>query len=109
MRFDEKIKQMLGKAASEIGQELGRLGVQGQAEFGSALFTGSAYVPYGQGQNRDGTVHGTDGPHQEGSRTSSVRTRGVRCNSTHDFELDVPFSFGQGNRMTRDLVDRAGR
>jgi hypothetical protein len=57
---------MLGKAASEIGQELGRLGVQGQAELGSALFTGSAYVPYGQGQNREGAVHGMEGLHQEG-------------------------------------------
>ncbi len=65
MRFDEKIQQMLGKAASEIGQELKRMGVQGQAELGSALFTGSGYVPYGQGQNRDGTVHGMEGPHQE--------------------------------------------
>ncbi len=66
MRFDEKLKQMLGNAVSEIGQELGRLGVQGQAELGSALFTGSAYVPYGQGQNRDGAVHGMEGLHQEG-------------------------------------------
>jgi len=66
MRFDEKLKQMLGKAASEIGQEIGRLGVQGQAELGSALFTGSAYVPYGQGQNRDDAVRGMEGLHQEG-------------------------------------------
>ncbi|MGA2256832.1 MAG: hypothetical protein ABSG53_19450 [Thermoguttaceae bacterium] len=65
MRFDEKIKQMLGKAASEIGQELSRMGVQGQAELGSALFTGNAYVPYGQGQNRDGAVHGMEGQQQE--------------------------------------------
>ena len=35
----------------EIGAELGRLGVQGQAEIAGALFNGStAYVPYGAGQ-----------------------------------------------------------
>jgi len=67
---------MLGKAVSEIGQELGRLGVQGQAELGSALFTGSAYVPYGQGQNRDSTVHGTEGPHQEGKEDIQQENEG---------------------------------
>lgn len=30
--------------------ELGRLGVQGQAEMAGALFNGNAYVPYGAGQ-----------------------------------------------------------
>ena len=30
--------------------ELGRLGVQGQAEIAGALFNGSSYVPYGAGQ-----------------------------------------------------------
>ena len=34
----------------EIGAELGRLGVQGQAELAGALFNGSSYVPYGAGQ-----------------------------------------------------------
>ena len=34
----------------EIGAELGRLGVQGQAEIAGALFNGSSYVPYGAGQ-----------------------------------------------------------
>lgn len=31
--------------------ELGRLGVQGQAEMAGALFNGNAYVPYGAGQH----------------------------------------------------------
>ena len=43
-------KGFLGNALSEIGSELGRLGVQGQAEVAQALFNGSAYVPYGEGQ-----------------------------------------------------------
>lgn len=34
----------------EIGAELGRLGVQGQAEIAGALFNGNSYVPYGAGQ-----------------------------------------------------------
>ena len=63
MRFGEKLKQMVDRASSEIGQELGRLGVQGRQELGSALFNGSAYVPYGQGQNRDGAVHNMEGLH----------------------------------------------
>jgi len=68
MRFVEKLEQMVSKGVSEIGQELGRLGVQGTAELGSALFNGSAYVPYGQGQNREGAVHGMEGLHQEGQQ-----------------------------------------
>ena len=63
MRFEEKLKQMVGRAVSEIGQELGRLGVQGSAELGSALFTGNAYVPYGQGQNRSQGIHNMEGLH----------------------------------------------
>ena len=63
MRFVEKLEQMVSKGISEVGQELGRLAVQGQAELGSALFNGSAYVPYGQGQNREGAVHGMEGYH----------------------------------------------
>jgi hypothetical protein len=63
MRFVEKLDQMFSKGMSEIGQELGRLGVQGTAELGSALFTGQSYVPYGQGQNLAGVEHGMEGYH----------------------------------------------
>lgn len=42
--------QIVGDMASDIGAELGRLGVQGQAELAGALFNGNAYVPYGAGQ-----------------------------------------------------------
>ena len=35
MRFVEKLEQMVSRGVSEIGQELGRLGVQGSAELGS--------------------------------------------------------------------------
>jgi hypothetical protein len=63
MDFGEKLEKMVGKAVGEIGQELARMGVQGQAELASALFTGNAYVPYGQGQNRAGGVHGMEGLH----------------------------------------------
>ena len=34
----------------EVGAELKRLGVQGQMETANALFSGSAFVPYGPGQ-----------------------------------------------------------
>ncbi len=40
----------LSNILSDIGSELGRLGVQGQMETASALFNGSAFVPYGPGQ-----------------------------------------------------------
>jgi len=40
----------LSKILNDIGSELGRLGVQGQMEAASALFNGSAFVPYGPGQ-----------------------------------------------------------
>jgi hypothetical protein len=63
MRFVEKLEQMVSRGVSEIGQELGRLGVQGSAELGSALFNGHAYVPYGQGQNREGATNGMEGYH----------------------------------------------
>jgi hypothetical protein len=63
MRFLEKLEKMFSRAGSEIGQELGRLGVQGSAELGSALFNGSAYVPYGQGQNLGSAEHGMEGYH----------------------------------------------
>lgn len=49
--FFEAIKEGAAEAASQIGDEMKRLGVQGAAELGSALFNGNSYVPYGQGQN----------------------------------------------------------
>jgi hypothetical protein len=42
--------QILSDVAQDIGAEMGRLGVQGQAELAGALFNGNAYVPYGEGQ-----------------------------------------------------------
>jgi hypothetical protein len=38
------------EASQEIGVEMKRLGVQGTMELASALFNGSAFVPYGPGQ-----------------------------------------------------------
>lgn len=43
--------QILSDVAQDLGAELGRLGVQGQAELAGALFNGNAYVMYGAGQN----------------------------------------------------------
>ena len=40
----------LSSILSDIGSELGRLGVQGQMEAASAIFNGNAFVPYGPGQ-----------------------------------------------------------
>ncbi len=34
----------------EVGDEMSRLGRQGSMELSSALFNGSAFVPYGPGQ-----------------------------------------------------------
>ena len=59
----------LGKILSEVGGELGRMGVQGQAEMAAALFSESnAYVPYGRGQNpaeKDGVEVQKEAPQQE--------------------------------------------
>jgi len=55
----DTIMNFLAEPLQEIGDEMKRLGVQGQAELASALFTGNSYVPYGQGQNRSDI--GTDG------------------------------------------------
>ena len=65
MRRDDQVKGFLNKMWTEIGQEAKRMGVQGQAELASAIFTGNAYVPYGQGQHRDENVQGPEGLHQE--------------------------------------------
>jgi hypothetical protein len=40
----------LNNVVSEVGAEMKRLGVQGQMELASALFSGNAFVPYGPGQ-----------------------------------------------------------
>jgi hypothetical protein len=34
----------------EVGEEMKRMGVQGQMELASAIFNGHAFVPYGPGQ-----------------------------------------------------------
>ncbi len=34
----------------EVGEEMTRMGVQGQMEMASAIFNGNAFVPYGPGQ-----------------------------------------------------------
>ena len=64
MQFGEKLMEMFSEGLGEIGQELGRLGVQGSAELASALFTGNSYVPYGRGQDSAGGVHGMEGLHE---------------------------------------------
>ena len=41
----------LSNILGDIGSELKRLGIQGQIELANAMFNGSAFVPYGPGQN----------------------------------------------------------
>ena len=55
--FFDVMKETLGAMApglknlgAEVGVELERLGTQGQMELATALFNGSAFVPYGPGQ-----------------------------------------------------------
>ncbi len=54
MNFGEKLMQMMSESLDnfgpEVSAEMSRLGTQGQMEFASALFHGSAFVPYGPGQ-----------------------------------------------------------
>ena len=56
----------LGNILSDVGAELGRLGVQGQAEVAGLLFGNSAYVPYGRGQNP--TDKGIEGEERQQER-----------------------------------------
>jgi hypothetical protein len=57
--FFEALKEGATNAMQEIGEEMQRLAVQGQAELAGALFNGNAYVPYGRGQ--DTKLFGNDG------------------------------------------------
>ena len=57
--------QLVSGVAQDIGAELGRLGVQGQAELAGALFNGNAYVPYGEGQK---VMDGREDVQQEAER-----------------------------------------
>lgn len=41
---------MFREAMQEIGSEIGRLAVQGRTEVANAMFNGTAFVPYGDGQ-----------------------------------------------------------
>jgi len=51
----------LSNILSDIGSELGRLGVQGQMEMASALFSnGNAFVPYGPGSYAPTPEHAPD-------------------------------------------------
>jgi hypothetical protein len=38
------------RIGQEIGAEFGRLSIQGRGEAANAIFSGSAYLPYGAGQ-----------------------------------------------------------
>ena len=53
--------------------ELGRLGVQGQAEMAGALFNGSAYVPYGDGQRNNAGQEAEQQQQQERERGGMER------------------------------------
>lgn len=69
---------------SDMKAELSRLGTQGTMELASALFNGSAFVPYGPGvytpsQEQDAGVHGrevSDG--KEEAQQEQQRERGGR-------------------------------
>ncbi|QEG30318.1 hypothetical protein GobsT_51230 [Gemmata obscuriglobus] len=50
MSAKELFREIVSDIRVDVGAEVGRLAVQGQAEMASALFTGSAFVPYGEGQ-----------------------------------------------------------
>lgn len=48
--FMDIIMSVGEEMVQDMGAELKRLGVQGQAELANALFNGQAYLPYGDGQ-----------------------------------------------------------
>lgn len=68
----------LKNVVPEVGSELKRLGVQGSMELASALFTGSAFVPYGPGQYPPAPEPGPApaGPQAEPQPTTHEHERG---------------------------------
>ena len=48
--MSDHAKQIWNRLKAETTAELSRLGTQGSMEIASALFNGSAFVPYGPGQ-----------------------------------------------------------
>jgi hypothetical protein len=76
-KFFEALKEQIHEIAPglkdvvpEVKAELGRMGTQGQMELASALFNGSAFVPYGPGQytpsqEHEHGVHGQQGKEAE--------------------------------------------
>ena len=57
---------LLQNILQDVGSEMKRLGVQGQMEIASALFSGNAFVPYGPGQY---TPSPTQQPGQENEQS----------------------------------------
>jgi hypothetical protein len=53
---------VLNDILNDVGAEMGRLGVQGQMELASAIFNGSAFVPYGPGQYTPSVEHAPEAP-----------------------------------------------
>lgn len=46
----DSLRAGVREATSQIGAEMGRMGVQGAMELASAVFNGHGFVPYGPGQ-----------------------------------------------------------
>ena len=79
MDFIEKLGQMFDRVVDEVGQEAGRLGVQGSAELASALFNGTPTSL--TGRDRIATRECTTWKGHTATRMkSSARTTDVRCN-----------------------------
>jgi hypothetical protein len=52
----EWLKNMVCKAATEMGAEIKQMGAHGAHEFSAAIFNGSAYVMYPRGHHDDPQV-----------------------------------------------------
>lgn len=63
----------LKNLVSEIGAELGRLGVQGQMEAASLIYNGSAFVPYGPGQYKTEAETAIESPDLQQQRQEQER------------------------------------
>ena len=50
MEAFKELMSGLGEVAGQVWDEMERPAIQGQAELAAALFSGSAFVPYGEGQ-----------------------------------------------------------
>ena len=63
-KIASQLFESLKQVVPDVKAEMSRLGTQGAMELASALFNGSAFVPYGPGQYTPSPEHQPEAEHQ---------------------------------------------